>query len=572
MRVAGNFRIDTPSFPLYRAQVTYEGITDAVGDAFGTTLIDSLCSTVGQQSNYAGQTVKLMSGNAAGQVREIAIHNIATGTITVAAPWTDFNGVVYQVPASTRFTILSGAGGGGAPPPPPVPPEVGLWMFGHCSPAMVASPNTIVCPNLAGFGDDTFNNEFWMQAIQCTVAATERQIRRITDYVSATGTFTVDPFSTNVSPGDEVAIFHESIMGIEIMGFGTLDTLSATVPADSTRAAAYAYENNNYFSGALLVLTEGNCRMQARRIVGYTAVGGIFTIDPSYPFSQVPAPTAPNVAVDYIIVSDQCGWEWPYIQGTLSYMDGPDPNQADIEICRLSLHNLRVNGGLIPVADFTGTPLIDIDRYRWGVDAAWTASPVVGVAMAEAAGYANYAYTWPAPFWQVADFFRITVRGTIVTIPPGSVQTIYIPPQTVYGVVGGLSNIKKKVNLIFDIVNAILKLTETGGSITPTDATENTVYINDDPLGVYEPRKVKIDCSNMAWGDIVVLRWYERLNNGGGLILKDEWRLEDVQDPDLGKPPIKNIELEPNRFGVHVTLAQIAGTYRSFDWEVFYAV
>lgn len=562
-------KLDNPAWPLLQASVTYWGITDQLGNAIGTTLIDSLCSTAGQQPNYAGQMVRLLDGNAAGQIRQILVHDIATGTITTAAPWTDFNGLVFQVPASTRFVIGNvGGGGGGAPPPAPPAPGVSLWMFGMCEPGMVASLNTLVMTNLAGFNDDIFNNEFWCQIIHNfnnPGVAPEREIRRITDYVGATGTFTVDPFTANVEANDLVALFHESIMSVEILGYGTLTLSSLTVPEDNLRP-----EVNGYFRGCLLMPTEGACRFQPRRIVESTvgtgiAGTGIFTLDPSYPFVALPG------LVDYVIIGDQCGFEWPYVQGTLTYMDGPDPNQADIEICRLSLHNLRPDGAIIPVAEFTGTPLIDIDRYRWGVDAAWTASPIAGAAMAEAAGYAFYTYTWPAPFWQVADFFRITVRGTLVTIPPASVQTIYIPPQTVYGVVGGLSNIKKKVNLIFDIVNSILKLTETGGTLTATGA-EQTVYINDDPMGVYEPRKVKVDCTNMAWGDAVILRWYERLDGTGALVQKDEWRLEDVQDADLGKPPVKNIELEPNRFGIQVTLQQVAGTNRDFPWEVFYEI
>ncbi len=35
----------------------------------------------------------------------------------------------------------------------------------------------------------------------------------------------------------------------------------------------------------------------------------------------------------------------------------------------------------------------------------------------------------------------------------------------------------------------------------------------------------------------------------------------------LPDSPIKNIELEPNRFGVRVTIRQTAGTYRAYPWE-----
>jgi len=431
-------KIDSPAFPLYRAQVTYEGITDVIGNAFGTTLQDTLCSTAGQQPSYAGLSVKLMSGDAAGQVRPIAIHNIANGQITVAAAWTDFNGAVYQVPARTRFTILSSGGGGGSPPPAPPSPSVGLWMFGHVDPAMaVGSLDTFACPNLAGFEDDLFNDEFWIQILRNDDApgtAPEREIVRVLDYVGATGTFTTDPFSANVEADDLLCLFHESIMGIEILGFGTLDTSSLTVPADSTRPGLYAWENDEYFRGCLLMPTEGNCRFQPRPIAHYINATGVFDLALE-PFSQLPG------LVDYVLI-----------------------------------------------------------RFAYPVAA------------------------------------------------------------------------HEKINLIFDIVNAMLKLTETGGVFT-ADGTEQNVYINDDPMGVYEPRVVKIDCSNMAWGDDVIIRWYERIEAGGAYIIKDYMLLEDVQDPTLGLSPLKNIELEPNRFGVQVTLEQTAGAaYRDFTFEVIYGV
>lgn len=148
---------------------------------------------------------------------------------------------------------------------------------------------------------------------------------------------------------------------------------------------------------------------------------------------------------------------------------------------------------------------------------------------------------------------RITV-GTlfrIINLSPGSAMALIVDIITD----------------TFDLANAILKLTETGGSLTAT-ALEQTVYINNTPLGVFEPRKVKIDCSNMAWGDIVILRWYERIVSGGELVLKDELELRDVQTSR-----IKDIELEPNRFGVQVTLQQTAGAaFRVFPWEVLYEV
>lgn len=182
-------------------------------------------------------------------------------------------------------------------------PSVGLWMFGHCAVGMVASTITIVTDNLGThLPDDVFNNEFWMQVIHnadAPGAVPEREWRRITNFVGATQTFTVDAFGANVEENDLVCIVHESVLSIEILGFGTLTVSSTTVPADGGRAALYAWENDNYFNGCLLMPTEGDCRFQPRRIVDFTRVGGIFTLDPNNPFSQLPG------LVDYIIIADQ---------------------------------------------------------------------------------------------------------------------------------------------------------------------------------------------------------------------------------------------------------------------------
>jgi len=302
-------------------------------------------------------------------------------------------------------------------------PSVGLWMFGVCDPAMVASQTVIVTNNIGGMSDDIFNGQFWMQVIlnyDAPGTAPEGEFRRITNFVAATQTFTTDAFSANVEANDLVCIFHESLLSNEILGFGTLDTSSATVPADSTRAGLHAWENNDYFKGCLFMPTEGDCRFQPRPIRSYVAATGVFTLDE--PFSQLPG------LVDYVVIGS---------------------------------------------------------------------------------GY---------PVQRLID--------------------------------------------IFNIVNALLLDTETGGTLT-ADGTEQNTYINNTPAGIFEPLIVNIDCTTMLAGDVTVLRVYYRIAAGGNLIKKDEVTLNGAQDPDL-----KNIILEPNRYGVQVTLEQTAGVNRDYNWEV----
>lgn len=120
------------------------------------------------------------------------------------------------------------------------------------------------------------------------------------------------------------------------------------------------------------------------------------------------------------------------------------------------------------------------------------------------------------------------------------------------------------IDNIFDLVNAILTLTETGGTIT-TDGTEQNVYINNAPSGIFDPKIVQIDFTNHTATETVVIREYYRIKSGGGLIKKDESQFAGVQDP-----PLKNVTLEPNRFGVQVTIEKTVGTNRAYDYEVVY--
>jgi hypothetical protein len=176
-------------------------------------------------------------------------------------------------------------------------PAVGLSMFGICDPTMVGSTSTIVTTNLGGLVDDIFNDEFYMQVILNADApgtAPEGEIRRITDFVAATQTFTTDAFSANVEANDLILILHETLLSVEIVARGTFSLSDVVNPEDNTRT-----EGNNYFRGCLLMPIEGAARFQPRLIVSYTGVGGIFSLDPGNPFSAAPG------LVDYIIISSQ---------------------------------------------------------------------------------------------------------------------------------------------------------------------------------------------------------------------------------------------------------------------------
>ena len=115
------------------------------------------------------------------------------------------------------------------------------------------------------------------------------------------------------------------------------------------------------------------------------------------------------------------------------------------------------------------------------------------------------------------------------------------------------------------VTDGLPTLSETGGTVT-TDGTEQNVYINTTPLGVFRPVCVKIDFTDHTAGETVVVRTYYRITAGvAPMILQDTQTYVGLVSPEL-----INIDLEPNRFGVQVTIEKTAGTNRDYDWEAFW--
>ncbi|GAG65715.1 unnamed protein product [marine sediment metagenome] len=120
---------------------------------------------------------------------------------------------------------------------------------------------------------------------------------------------------------------------------------------------------------------------------------------------------------------------------------------------------------------------------------------------------------------------------------------------------------------IREVTDAEAILTETAGQITTTVAEQN-LYINNAPAGIFRPVCVKIDFTNQTAAETVVIRTYYRISPAAGalLILQDTVTYAGVVSPEL-----INIDLEPNRYGVAVTIQNTAvGEHQAYDWEVFY--
>ncbi|KKM64728.1 hypothetical protein LCGC14_1498500 [marine sediment metagenome] len=106
--------------------------------------------------------------------------------------------------------------------------------LGTCNSGMGASQTTIVSDDFIGYGNDFFNDKYYMQVIlnvNSVGSGPEGIARQITDYVSATGTFTTASFGSNVEENDEILIMHEStsVTGSPSDSIVTFTTSQATL-------------------------------------------------------------------------------------------------------------------------------------------------------------------------------------------------------------------------------------------------------------------------------------------------------------------------------------------------------
>ena len=127
--------------------------------------------------------------------------------------------------------------------------------------------------------------------------------------------------------------------------------------------------------------------------------------------------------------------------------------------------------------------------------------------------------------------------------------------------------VQADVTDILAVTNALPTLSETGGTVT-TDGTEQNVYMNANPLGVFNPICVKINCTAQTVTETIVIReYYDIAPGGAGLLLADS-----VTYIGAISPVILTIPLDPNRYGVAVTIEKTAGTNRDYPWEVLYEI
>ena len=352
-----------------------------------------------------------------------------------------------------------------------------------------------------------------------------------------------------------------------------LGTVSGIAGAPNFQCADLAGHDADFFEGYSVyvvwnVLGTG-AAPQGQQLVctGYVPATGGFVM---------PAAFAPVMAVGnkVLLLHPSLATSWPIIQARVSVNEAPQVAQPAIEVARLEIHNQRPDAAVIAPAEYAGTT-ISIERYRYGVDAGWV-NILAGTPMLENVGYANYSYAFPAVSWQNGDLIRYSIWGCVVTIPAGAVGAdIYVPPQAKFGVVGGLpalialaTTTGANVATILALVSAELTLDESNGVLTATGpGTEDNVYINAGPAGSFKPRVVKIDLDLMVGGDTTVIRYYERLTPGVAWWLMDYESYAGVDGGLLNGVKAIYVEMQPNRYGVRVTLEQTVGAVKNYQWE-----
>ena len=131
--------------------------------------------------------------------------------------------------------------------------------------------------------------------------------------------------------------------------------------------------------------------------------------------------------------------------------------------------------------------------------------------------------------------------------------------------------VDERVDQIHAQTSAELTIQTTGGTLT-TDGSEQTLYQDDEPLGVWCPVALIIDLDDMSAGETVEIKVYHRLSDAGGLQLfqYETWTGGDGSLPNSRKVDV--LALYPNRHGWLISLELTAGANIDVPWELYFGV
>lgn len=190
------------------------GFSGGSGAALAKDDASAIAASIGTLTNTGGTaTLGGILGDVANVTVASSLSSIKTmtdkvGTVTNTGGTASIGAVLGDVAntsIATRLTNILAAVGDSA-----------AFAWGVAD-AGVNSTTEIACAGLAGYGDDFFNNQYYMQILHNANSAgnaPEKTTRQITDYVSATGTFTCTAFGAAVEASDIILILHESAVMI----------------------------------------------------------------------------------------------------------------------------------------------------------------------------------------------------------------------------------------------------------------------------------------------------------------------------------------------------------------------
>ena len=134
-----------------------------------------------------------------------------------------------------------------------------------------------------------------------------------------------------------------------------------------------------------------------------------------------------------------------------------------------------------------------------------------------------------------------------------------------------MGTVGERADQIHAQTSAELTIQTTGGTLT-TDGTEQTLYYDDEPLGVWCPVVLILDLDNMTASETIEIQVYHRMSDAGNLKLFQyaSWSGADGGLSDGCK--IDELALYPNRHGYRITLTLTAGDNKDIPWELYYGV
>lgn len=128
--------------------------------------------------------------------------------------------------------------------------------------------------------------------------------------------------------------------------------------------------------------------------------------------------------------------------------------------------------------------------------------------------------------------------------------------------------VDETVDQIQEQANALLVLSSVGGTLT-ADGTEQILYVDNEPLGLWRPLNLILDLDAMQGGDTVAVKVYHRLSDAGTIKLLAYFTWTGADGGLSNGEVLDSVELVPNRHGWRVSLQQTAGSNRDYPWELF---